>query len=340
MMKLINLIEQGGKFMQTIHLAEDFSLLALSGQRSNNLTFAKRIALRSMAAAAILELYLAGHFDRETDSTVLEKEDTLSYHDTVLDCLLEGKEQIKETLPEIINQVTKLSKKDLEKIEGTFVAYLNTLGVLKERASLLSCDLEFETAGVEVKEYYGHQEQYQKVVQRIRTDILDKEDMTDEVACLFWLLKESGVIHDVFSEQELEDNVIERFYHLLESHALAKEIFPLSIQKTNEGLVKKFLDFKEKTMNTAVGAGVNFVFPVLHRSEAVFIETETYFADKDARLHELTSRLEKHRVPFTMIRKGAVPMIDVNGVLYEAVPYTKAYRMQVHGIQLRRYVEG
>ncbi|HLR52274.1 MAG TPA: hypothetical protein VK072_05290 [Candidatus Avamphibacillus sp.] len=327
--------------MKKYHIAQDFSLLALTGQRSGKLTNAKRVSLRCMAAAAILELYLDGYFKKESDSIIFERDNgnTLEYHDIVLDILLGKSGSLKETLPEFITKVKKLSKSNLEDIEDVFVTYLNKLDALEEIPSLLSCDLEFETAGISVKEYQSHPELYTKLIKSLRAETLHENQVTDEGVIMFWLLKESGTLYDIFKDDELEGDVAQRFDELLESHPLAKDIFPVSIQRTNESFVKKFLDFKKETMSTASGAGVNFIFPFFERSQAVFIDTESYFADKEDRLRELKSRLEKHNVPYTLIREGAVPLIKISGVLYEAVPYTKQYRMPVHGIQLRRYVE-
>ena len=328
--------------MKKYHIAQDFSLIALNGQESGNMTNAKKISLRCMAAATILELYLDGYFKKESDSIEFERQDnsdTLDYHDVVLAILLGKSGTVKETLPDFIAKTLKLSKRDLQDVEDAFVRYLNQLDALEEIPSLLSCDMEFETAGISVKEYQSHPELYMKLVKRLRSEILQENQVTDAGIMMFWLLKESGALYDIFSEDELEGDVAQRFDELIENHALANEILPVSIQKTKESLIKKFLDFKRETMSTSTGAGVNFVFPVLQRSQAVFIDTETYFAKKDDRLQELKSRLEKHNIAYTLIREGAVPLIEVYGVLYEAVPYTKQYRIPVHGIQLRRYVE-
>src|SRR5699024_11354091 len=56
-------------------------------------------------------------------------------------------------------------------------------------------------------------------------------------------------------------------------------------------------------------------------------------------LRELKSRLEKHNVPYTLIREGAVPLIKISGVLYEAVPYTKQYRMPSSACKKKSYAE-
>src|SRR5699024_12416082 len=118
----------------------------------------------------------------------------------------------------------------------TFVTCLNKLYAFMELPSLLSCDLEFETAGISVKEYKSHPELDKKLINSLRAETLHENQVTDEGVIMFWLLKESGALYDIFKDDELEGDVAQRFDELLESHPLAKEILPVSIQKTNESL--------------------------------------------------------------------------------------------------------
>lgn len=326
--------------MKELHFAQNFSVIALNSEETNRFTNSKKVSLRCMAAAVILELYLNDHFTKQHDLLAFEKQDdgkTLSlYQDAVLQALLGRKSDLRDTLAGYLESVTKLSRKSLEEIESAFSNSLKELNVLEEIPSLISCDLEFETAGISVRAYRNNADLYAKLVESLRAEILEEGAMTDEAILMLWLLKESGRLYDLFSKDEL-NRVAERFNKLQESNTLAKQVFPINIHKTTESLVKNFLNLKKNTIATPEGSGVNFIFPFIERSQAVFIDTKAYFANEQERLREVEARLESHGIAFTVIHEGAVPLIKIENVLYEAVPYAKQFRVPVHGVQLRRY---
>src|SRR5699024_4960639 len=177
---------------------------------------------------------------------------------------------------------------------------------------------------------------YMRIVEGLRADVLEEGRMTDETVSMLWLLKESGFLQELFSENEMK-RVSDRFQALQHSHTLAKKIYPITIHKTKETFIKGFLKKKKEVMSTQVGAGINFIFPELQRSEAVFIDTEEFFPNTDDRLRAVLEKLTKHRVPHQVIREGDVPIIKVNNTWYDVVPFTKQYRIPVHGVQFRRH---
>src|SRR5690625_6439908 len=99
---------------------------------------------------------------------------------------------------------------------------------------------------------------------------------------MLWLLKESGFFPEIFSKHEM-NRVSERLQELQSNSPLAKQLFSLDIHSFKEKSIKGFLKKKKEVMSTQVGTGVNFIFPELQRSEAVFIDTQEYFANKEDR---------------------------------------------------------
>ncbi|MBQ4897603.1 hypothetical protein KB559_01960 [Paenibacillus sp. Marseille-P2973] len=57
-------------------LAESFAMVALNAQRSLELTMAKKVALRCMAAAVILELHLEGGLQNQVAQMRLKQDTT------------------------------------------------------------------------------------------------------------------------------------------------------------------------------------------------------------------------------------------------------------------------
>lgn len=327
--------------MKELSFAQNFSMIALNAQDSLHITNAKNVSLRCMAGATILELYLDNGFTREGDILTFKRENLecpsiTMYQETVLKALISKKDTISETLPDYLTKVTKLSKKMLKEVEYSFAVSLLGANALEEIPSLIGCDLEYVTAGISMKEYRSNSELYTRLTECLRAEILEDGAMTDETILMLWLLRESGCLYDLFSREELK-RVAARIYELLDSSSLAKVVLPINIHKSFETAVKNFLKIKKEVMSTPSGSGINFIFPVIERSQSIFIDTEEFFSNKEDRLRDVKARLESKGHVFTVIREGEVPLIKIDNVLYEAVPSAKQYRIPVHGVRLRKY---
>lgn len=327
--------------MMELKFAQNFSLIALNGQDSLHLTTAKKAALRSMAAAAILELYMDGGFDESGDMLNFKREDlekssiTL-YQETVLRALLGKKENLSDSLSGYLKRVKTLSRKALKEIERAFADSLKGVEALEEIPSLLGCDLEFKTASVSMREYRSSEELYNKVAEGFRAEVLEEGALSDEAILMLWLLRESGCFHDFFSKEDLK-RIAERMSELFESNSLAKKVFGVEIHESLEIAVKSFLNMKKEIMTTPTGIGINFAFPIFQRSESIFIDTEEYFSNKEKRLRDVKARLEEYGHKFTVIREGEVPLIKIDNFLYEAVPTAYGGKIPIHGVRLRKY---
>lgn len=327
--------------MNELSFAQNFSIIALNAQDSLRLTNAKKVSLRCIAAASILELFLENSFTGQGETLVIKKKDlecpsTPTYKKTIVKALLGKSEEVSDTLPNYLMKVTKLSNKILKEMEYSIADSLTVENALEEIPALLGCDLEYETAGITMKEYRSHSELYSRLTESLRAEILEDGPMTDDAILTLWLLRESGCLYDLFSKEELK-RVAERVFELVDKSPLAKQVLPIQIHKSIETTIKNFLRMKREAMSTPFGSGINFIFPVIERSQAIFIDTEEFFASKEARLRDVITRLEKHGHNYTVIREGEVPLIKIDNVLYEAVPYAKQYDMPVHGVQLRRH---
>ncbi|WP_040207505.1 hypothetical protein [Neobacillus jeddahensis] len=328
--------------MKELRFAQNFSLIALNAQDSLHLTTTKKVSLRCMAAAAILEIYLDNGFSRTGEILSFTKQDLghssmPSYQEKVLKTLLGKKEVISGTLSHYLTKVLRLSKGHLKEMEQAFAASLEEAQAIEEIPALLGCDLEFVTAGISMKEYRSHPELYTRLIESLRAEILEEGTMTDEAILMLWLLRESSCLYDLFSREELK-RVAVQIQQLLEDSALAKQILPITIHKFIETAYKNFLKIKRDVMSTPTGSGLNFIFPVLERSQSIFIETEEIFPNKKDRLRDLKVRIEEKGHDFTVIREGEVPLVKIDNVLYEAVPSaTPYYQVAVHGVRLRKY---
>lgn len=75
----------------------------------------------------------------------------------------------------------------------------------------------------------------------------------------------------------------------------------------------------------------------MERSQSVFIDIEAWFENKEQRLQDVEARLAKYGHQYTVLRRGAVPLIQIDNVLYEAVPTIRQLKVPVQGMRLRKY---
>lgn len=324
--------------MTDLKLAESFAMVALNAQRSLELTMAKKVALRCMAAAVILELHLEGGLQNQVAQMRLKQETTGgspegTYRKTVLVPLAGGKRDLNQELPWWLHRVSRLSAGKLVRFERSMAASLEERGLLEQIPHLLGCDLYFHSAGVSIQEYRSHVEEYARITEFLRADVLEDGTMTDQSVCMLWLLRESGCMHDLFSRNEL-DQVTRRMVSLMQSRPLAKTLYPLRIRRGFEIAGKQLLQFKKRAVSTQAGSGVNFLFPILERSQAIFIDTEAMLPGPEARLRDVLTRLESkgHRVK--VLSKGQVPNLKIDNLVYEAIPHAVYGRVPIHGVRL------
>lgn len=327
--------------MKELSFAQNFALIALNAQESTRLTNSKKVSLRCMAAASLLEIYLDKGFTERGESLTFEK-DALNntsmplYQQSVLKIILGKNSSLFETLPECLMKVMKLSNKQLKEVEDAFAFTLNKENVLEEIPALLNCDLEFVTAGIEMREYRSNSELYTRLTESLRAEVLEEGAISDESIFMLWLLRESGCLNDLFSKEELK-RVAGRIYEIYDNSSLGRLVLPINIHKTVESAIKNFLKIKRELISTPSGSGINFVFPIIERSQSIFIDTEAYFSNKEDRLRDIKRRLESNGHHFSVIREGEIPIIKIDNVLYEAMPHAKKYRFPVHGVRLIKY---
>lgn len=285
-----------------------------------------------------MELNLEGGLQNQVAQMRLKQDTTGgspegTYRRTVLVPLAGGKRDLDQELPWWLHRVSRLSAGKLVRFERSMAASLEERGLLEQIPHLLGCDLYFHSAGVSIKEYRSHVEEYARITEFLRADVLEDGTMTDQSVCMLWLLRESGCMHDLFSRNEL-DQVTRRMVSLMQSRPLAKTLYPLRIRRGFEIAVKQLLQFKKRAVSTQAGSGVNFLFPILERSQAIFIDTEAMLPGPEARLRDVLTRLESkgHRVK--VLSKGQVPNLKIDNLVYEAIPHAVYGRVPIHGVRL------
>lgn len=325
--------------MADLKLSQSFSMVALNAQDSLYMTTSKRVALRCMAAAVILETYIDGSFTGTDDKLTIkndapEENSVMPYREAIFKPMLYKNSGIKGNLKWWLKKASMLPKGKLIIFEHTMTDSLKETNLLEEIPGLLGCDLFYVTSGVAIKEYRSNIQEYLRITENIRAEILEDGQVTNETICMLWLLRESGCMHDLFSRNELE-KVASRMDKLCRNSLLAKTVFQIRIHRGFEIAIKEFLRMKKAVFRTSFGSGINFAFPILERSQSVFIDTEEWFSDPQKRLEDVKSRIVSNGHAFAVLHEGPISLLKIDNIVYEAIPQAVIVtKVPIHGVRL------
>ena len=290
--------------MTNLSLQDRFSLISLNALNSTRNSTAKKVAIRCISAAGVLDRFL-----QETEELT---EDSDEYRSRL------------DALSVSLKEAAHLSSSAAKELEHTVYTRLNNLGLMTEASSLVSCDLEFSSAGNKILEYRTDSDEYSRQTESLRAELMEEGNVFDETVCMLWLLRESSCFYDLFSKEE-QKYLTSRINELYLNSLLAKTL--LSVSK------------KKAIFSTQLGTGVLFQVPFMERSSAVFIESEELYCNAEKRLESVIARLEENGNEVHVIRAGTVPLLQIDNLYYECIPTQhKYYRVPVFGVQLRRYI--
>ena len=286
--------------MTNLSLQDRFSLISLNALNSTRNSTAKKAAIRCISAAGVLDRFL-----QETEELT---EDSDEYRSRL------------DALSVSLKEAAHLSSSAAKELEHTVYTRLNNLGLMTEASSLVSCDLEFSSAGNKILEYRTDSDEYSRQTESLRAELMEEGNVFDETVCMLWLLRESSCFYDLNS-------------------LLAKTLLSVSIHNALDSAALGLFSKKKAIFSTQLGTGVLFQVPFMERSSAVFIESEELYCNAEKRLESVIARLEENGNEVHVIRAGTVPLLQIDNLYYECIPTQhKYYRVPVFGVQLRRYI--
>lgn len=292
--------------MSELSLHERFAIIALNGLQVETMTVAKKLAVRGIMAAEILEKYL-------------------------------NEESLSKQVDMDFRKILISSKRKLKSAEERFTKELKEKGLLSVIPSILNCDMYYVTSGVEVSEYLCDSAEYTRQTEGIRAELLEDGEISSEIIFLWWLMRESSCFYDLFSPLEI-DKITQRLNEIHLNSKVAKELFNLKLQRKIEHIYAKYLKKKHEIFTTALGTGFLFVVPFFERKESVFIDVDQWFSDKDKRLSSVLDRFALKGHVVSVIRTGQTPLIKVDNIYYECIPTQVVVKVPIQGVRLRRYV--
>lgn len=294
--------------MKELTLSQQYAVIALNGLESLHPSIAKEAVLRGIAAAKVME-------------GMLQTEDC-------------EEEKFISMLDEAVERAKSLKKNESKKIEIQMAEELEKDGRMEQVPDLLGCDMDYYTAGVELKAYRSEESIYLRLREGLRAEILDEGEISLECALLLWLHRESGCIHDLFSVTE-QNEVQERMLDLSVKNVKYRALWQAEFHSTLEDFVGKFLKAKKKLFKNPYLEGVNLIFPFLERRKAIFIDFVVFGTNVTERRTAIMEHLCKMGHYVEEVKVGSETLLKIDNSYYRVFPFTKrAYKVPIQGANI------
>lgn len=294
--------------MKELTLSQQYAVIALNGLESLHPSIAKEAVLRGIAAAKVME-------------GMLQTEDC-------------EEEKFISMLDEAVERAKSLKKNESKKIETQMAEELEKDGWMEQVPDLLGCDMDYYTAGVELKAYRSEESIYLRLREGLRAEILDEGEISLECALLLWLHRESGCIHDLFSVTE-QNEVQERMLDLSVKSVKYRALWQAEFHSTLENFVGKFLKAKKKLFKNPYLEGVNLIFPFLERRKAIFIDFVVFGTNVTERRTAIMEHLCKMGHYVEEVKVGSETLLKIDNSYYRVFPFTKrAYKVPIQGANI------
>ena len=295
--------------MKELVLSRQYAVIALDGLESLHPSMAKSAVIRAIAAAKVMEEVM--HTEAESDPAVFIPK-----------------------LNEAVEGVKDLRKKDEKQIEEEMAALLEADGLMEQIPDILGCDMDYYTAGVELKAYRSNEDAYIRIREGLRAEILEEGVISTECAVLLWLLRESGCIHDLFSVSE-QDQVQRRMTDAAAENEIFRAMWQTEFHSAVESFAGRFLRAKHNLFKNPYLEGVNLIFPYLERRKAIFIDFVVLGTDVQSRRIAVMEHLSKMGHYVEEVKSGSETLLKIDNAYYRIFPTVKrAYKVPIQGANL------
>ena len=295
--------------MKDLVLSQQYAIIALDGQESLHPSLSKSAAVRGIAAAKVLEEVIDTDEECETPDFI-------------------------SGVNKAVEAAKSLKKKEAKQLEKEMADMLEADGVMEEVPDILGCDMDYYTAGVELKAYRSEENTYLGVREGIRAEILEDGPVTAECAVLLWLFRESGCIHDLFSVSE-QEKVQARMTEAASDNENFRALWQAEFHSAVESFAGRFLRAKHNLFKNPYLEGVNLLFPYLERRKSIFIDFVILGTDVKERRIAVMEHLTKMGHYVEEVKSGSETLLKVDNAYYRIFPMTKrAYKVPIQGANL------
>lgn len=319
-------------------LAQQFAIVALDGLSCSHRSTAKCAAMRGIAAALFLE-------------EILLKEDVTEIS------AIKTAETVKDFHKKIESKMTaikKMKKKEMDSLEKEMTDLLVADGGMEFVPDLLGCDMNYYTAKVTIKSYRSNRDIYLSVVESVRGEILESGPVTLECACLLWLMRESGCLHDFFSVKE-QEQIQERMVALCaqgspgggsreftedsqneQDTAYIHIIWEQEFHKIGEQMIKYYLKGKREVFKNPYLEGINLRFPFWDRRQAIFVDFVVFGTTVKGRRQAVIDFLAENGHHVEEVKNGMETLLRIDNSYYRIWPKTVSCgRIPIQGANLQ-----
>lgn len=295
--------------MKELVLSRQYAVIALDGLESLHPSMAKSAVIRAIAAAKVLEEVM--YTEAESDPAVFIPK-----------------------LNEAVEAAKDLGKKGAKQIEEEMAGLLEADGLMEQIPDILGCDMDYYTAGVELKAYRSDEDTYIRIREGLRAEILEEGVISTECAVLLWLLRESGCIHDLFSVSE-QDQVQRRMTDAAAENEIFRAMWQTEFHSAVESFAGRFLRAKHNLFKNPYLEGVNLIFPYLERRKAIFIDFVVLGTDVQSRRIAVMEHLSKMGHYVEEVKSGSETLLKIDNAYYRIFPTVKrAYKVPIQGANL------
>ena len=205
--------------------------------------------------------------------------------------------------------------------------------MLEQVPDLLGCDLNYATAGIELKAYRSEEEVYLRIREELRAEALEEGILTLDSMVLLWLNRESGSMHDLFSVEE-QEKVQQRMIEESTKNPLCKALWEAEYHHIFEKFVQKFLKAKSHLFENPYLEGVTIVFPFIERRKAIFIDTVVFGSSVLSRRLATIEYLSNKGHYVDEVKNGTETLLKIDDFYYRIVPGTRRCQVPIQGVNL------
>jgi hypothetical protein len=294
--------------MKDYTISQQFAIIGMDGLDSINKSTPKTAVLQGILAAQYAEDFL----------------DKLE------------KNNIKQTVhnfAEPVKAIPKQNKKVLHELEKKMAETLLNDGSINLVPSLLSCDMDYETSGIQITDYRSKEILYNGIIEGLRAEILEDGELSWECLFLFWLMRETGCIHLIFSS--LEQNVVKnRMIELSAENKIYQEILALEFHSNLVTLTTQLLKVKKQIFKNPLLQGFNLTFPFLERRSSIFIDMAVLGSNVKERRQATILYLKERGHQVEEVTRGQETILKIDNGYYCIFPITKMAVTPIQGINL------
>ncbi len=225
---------------------------------------------------------------------------------------------------------------NLKEIEKELFELLSSDGVLVKKKSLLSCDLNYYTAGIEISEYSASGDIYNRYIEELRAELLEVGEPSLEAVILFTLIRDSGIIHDIFSQKE-QVELSSKIVGLADSNKLFNAVLDVRFKNSLQNAFVSLLKGKKNLFKNPYLEGVTLIFPFLERRVSIFIDTIILGTEVKDRREAVIEFLSKMGFEAYSVRLDGQTLLKIDNSYYSLWPLVRTFRFPVQGVVLSPY---